>query len=169
MSDSSLNSQDGVVRILMVCLGNICRSPTAHGVFQKRVVDSNLQDKIVVDSAGTGSWHIGESPDRRSTEAALSRGYRLDQLIARQVEAWDFHKFDYLLAMDRDNLTALQAQRPSDSNCRIELFLEYSNRGEIEVPDPYYSGVDGFELVLDMVEEASDRLLATLIQRHFHD
>ncbi|MBT8147282.1 MAG: low molecular weight phosphotyrosine protein phosphatase [Gammaproteobacteria bacterium] len=157
------------MRILMVCLGNICRSPTAHGVFHKRVLDRNLQNKIVVDSAGTGSWHIGKGPDPRSTKAALSRGYQLSHLLARQVEARDFQQFDYLLAMDRDNLTALQAQCPQDSNCRIELFLEYSNRAEVEVPDPYYSGVDGFELVLDMVEEASDRLLETLIQRHFHD
>lgn len=169
MSVSSLNSQDGVIRILMVCLGNICRSPTAHGVFQKRLEDRNLQDKIVVDSAGTGNWHIGKSPDLRSTKAALSRGYLLSNLVARQVEAKDFEQFDYLLAMDRENLTALQAQCPQDSNCRIELFLEYSNRGEIEVPDPYYSGVDGFELVLDMVEEASDRLLETVVQRHFRD
>jgi len=170
MNDSMpLNSQDGSIRVLMVCLGNICRSPTAHGVFQQRVQESKLQERILVDSAGTGSWHIGESPDRRTAKAASARGYQLDHLVARQVESQDFLDFDYLLAMDRDNLAALRDQRPPDANCRIELFLDYSNHAENEVPDPYYSGVDGFELVLDMVEEASERLLEALIQRHLHD
>ena len=158
-----------MTRVLMVCLGNICRSPTAHGVFEQRIQSNNLQDRILVDSAGTGSWHIGEPPDRRSTKAAQERGYRLDHLLARQVKPHDFLQFDYLLAMDRDNLASLQAQCPTDANCRIELFLDYSDRAESEVPDPYYSGVDGFELVLDMVEEASDRLLETLVRRHLHD
>ena len=169
MSANLMNSQDGVIRFLMVCLGNICRSPTAHGVFQQRIQDRDLHSRIIVDSAGTGNWHIGEGPDRRAAEAALARGYQLSHLVARQVEPQDFQHFDYLLAMDHDNLAALQALCPQASNCRIELFLDYSDRPEVEVPDPYYSGVDGFELVLDMVEEASDRLLETLIQRHLHD
>jgi len=158
-----------MVRVLMVCLGNICRSPTAHGVFQQRVQQRDLQDRILVDSAGTGNWHIGEAPDRRTAKAASARGYQLDHLVARQVQLQDFLDFDYLLAMDRENLASLQAQRPGTSDCRIELFLDYSDRVENEVPDPYYSGVDGFELVLDMVEEAADRLLETLVQRHLHD
>lgn len=163
---SPLNSQDGRVRVLMVCLGNICRSPTAHGVFQQRIEDRRLQDRILVDSAGTGSWHVGAAPDRRSAAAARARGYRLDHLVARQVGDADFYEFDYLLAMDRDNLAWLQAQRPHNTDCRIELLLDYSDRQDKAVPDPYYSGADGFELVLDMIEEAADRLLETLVSRH---
>lgn len=162
----ALNSQDGKVRVLMVCLGNICRSPTAHGVFQRCIQDRNLQDRIVVDSAGTGSWHIGSAPDRRAAAAAAGRGYRLDHLKARQVDDADYYQFDYLLAMDHDNLASLQAQRPHNTDCHVELFLDYSEREERAVPDPYYSGGDGFELVLDMVEEASERLLESLISRH---
>ena len=158
-----------MIRVLMVCLGNICRSPTAHGVFQQRIQGKDLQHRILVDSAGTGSWHIGDPPDRRAAKAASARGYQLDQLVARQVQPQDFLEFDYLLAMDRDNLASLHSQCPQTSSCRIELFLDYSDRAEKEVPDPYYSGVGGFELVLDMVEEASDRLLETLIQRHLLD
>lgn len=170
MSESQpLNSKDGKIRVLMVCLGNICRSPTAHGVFQQCIEDNKLQDRILVDSAGTGSWHTGSSPDRRSARAARARGYRLDHLVARKVELHDFYEFDYLLAMDRDNLADLQAQRPDNTDCRIELFLDYSDRTESEVPDPYNKGADGFELVLDMVEEASDSLLETLVRRHLHD
>ncbi|MEZ5491892.1 MAG: low molecular weight protein-tyrosine-phosphatase [Gammaproteobacteria bacterium] len=161
-----LNSQDGKVRVLMVCLGNICRSPTAHGVFQRRLEKRALQDRILVDSAGTGSWHIGSSPDRRAAAAAAGRGYTLEHLKARQVEDADFYQFDYLLAMDHDNLAALEAKRPHNTDCHIELLLEYSDRNERAVPDPYYSGGDGFELVLDMVEEASERLLDALVNRH---
>lgn len=164
-----LNSQDGKVRVLMVCLGNICRSPTAHGVFQQRIEARNLGDRILVDSAGTGSWHIGSAPDRRSARAAAARGYRLDELVARQVDDGDFYQFDYLLAMDHDNLADLQAQRPHNCDCRIELFLDYSEGEERAVPDPYNSGPDGFELVLDIVEETCDRLLDTLVSRHLVD
>jgi protein-tyrosine phosphatase len=167
MSDMApLNSTDGIVRILMVCLGNICRSPTAHGVFQQRILESNLQGRILVDSAGTGSWHVGSPPDRRAAGAASARGYHLDDLVARQVQPQDFFDFDYLLAMDRENLVSLQSVCPHASKCRIELFLDYSDRDENEVPDPYYSGEEGFELVLDMVEEAADGLLQTLVRRH---
>ena len=156
-----------LIKVLMVCLGNICRSPTAHGVFQHRIERHNMQDKIQVDSAGTGSWHIGDKPDRRSTQAAKARGYELDRLRARQVSARDFHEFDYILAMDYDNLSALQARCPDIYEDKLDLFLSYSEREDKVVPDPYYSGVDGFELVLDMVEEASDRLITQLISRHF--
>jgi protein-tyrosine phosphatase len=158
--------QQNVIKVLMVCLGNICRSPTAHGVFQQRIANHNLQDKIKVDSAGTGSWHIGSSPDHRATEVARGRGYALDELRARQVEASDFHEFDYILAMDYDNLRALQARCPDIYEDKLDLLLSYSERQDKVVPDPYYSGQDGFELVLDMVEEASDQLLAHIRMRH---
>ena len=161
-----LNSQDGKVRVLMVCLGNICRSPTAHGVFQQRIQASNLQDWIIVDSAGTGGWHVGAPPDRRSARAAKARGYELEHLVARKVQFADYYEFDYLLAMDEDNLASLLELQPENTNCRIELFLEYSDRADREVPDPYYAGADGFELVLDMVEEAADQLLQCLVERH---
>jgi protein-tyrosine phosphatase len=167
MSDiTPLNSNDGMIRILMVCLGNICRSPTAHGVFQQRILESNLQGRVLVDSAGTGNWHIGSPPDPRAAEAAGARGYHLDNLVARQVTPQDYFEFDYLLAMDRDNLVSLQSACPPASSCRIELFLDYSPRDESEVPDPYYSGEEGFELVLDMVEEAAGGLLQALVRRH---
>ncbi len=164
-----LNSDDGMVRVLMVCLGNICRSPTAHGVFLQRIESCSLQNKILVDSAGTGDWHVGSPPDRRTSNAASARGYQLEHLVARRVRQQDFFEFDYLLAMDCDNLAALESARPSATNCRIELFMDYAARDENEVPDPYYSGGEGFELVLDMVEDAADGLLEALIQRHLQN
>jgi len=164
-----LNSDDGMVRVLMVCLGNICRSPTAHGVFLQRIESCSLQNKILVDSAGTGDWHVGSPTDRRTSNAASARGYQLEHLVARRVRQQDFFEFDYLLAMDCDNLAALESARPSASNCRIELFMDYAARDENEVPDPYYSGEEGFELVLDMVEDAADGLLEALIQRQLQN
>jgi len=160
-------TQPAPIGVLLVCLGNICRSPTAHSVLQQRIDARNLQDSIRVDSAGTGDWHVGKPPDHRTTRAARARGYRLEDLVARQVREADFFDFDYLLAMDRDNLADLEARRPADADCQIQLFLDYSQRPEVEVPDPYNSGSEGFELVLDMVEEAADRLLAALVERHF--
>ncbi|MBL4820961.1 MAG: low molecular weight phosphotyrosine protein phosphatase [Gammaproteobacteria bacterium] len=157
-----------VIKVLMVCLGNICRSPTAHGVFQQRINSHNLQNRIMVDSAGTGDWHIGQSPDHRAASAAKARGYPLDDLRARQVQAADFHEYDYILAMDHENLSELKASCPEDCQHKLALFLSYSDREEEVVPDPYYSGDDGFELVLDMVEEASDNLLNELVRRHLN-
>jgi len=158
---------DARVKILMVCLGNICRSPTAHGVFQQRIEARDLSDHFFVDSAGTGSWHIGEGPDRRTAKAARARGYELDHLVARQVHDADFYEFDYLLAMDEDNLAHLKERQPPNSEARVELFLSYGKSDQRAVPDPYYSGVDGFETVLDLVEDATDHLLDALLARHF--
>lgn len=155
------------VNVLFVCLGNICRSPTAHGVFQEKVRRHNLGDKISVDSAGTGAWHIGNPPDSRATEVAASRGYDLSRLRARKVAPADFHSFDYILAMDNDNLRVLTRLRPGRFQGELQLFLQYgSNLPEIEVPDPYYGGQDGFEFVLDLVESASDGLLEHIRSRH---
>ncbi len=150
-------------QVLFVCLGNICRSPTAHGVFAQVVSDAGLQSQVLVDSAGTGAWHIGEAPDGRATQAARERGYDLSPLRARQVAIADFERFDYILAMDRTNLMHLEALAPEDYSGHLSLFLDFHpNSSEREVPDPYYGGDDGFNRVLDLVEAASRGLLQSL-------
>jgi len=156
-----------MIRVLFVCLGNICRSPTAHGVFQSLVDQAGLTDKVFVDSAGTAAWHIGKSPDSRSMEHAQRRGYDLSSLRARQAIAEDFDQFDYVLAMDKENLANLQAIYPSGGKTAPQLFLyEFSKRfDELEVPDPYYGGDAGFEHVLDLVEDACKGLLADIRKR----
>lgn len=150
------------VSILFVCLGNICRSPTAHGIFEKMVADAGLQDRIRVDSAGTGDWHIGKSPDPRASEAALSRDHDLSHLRARQVSPKDFLEFDYILAMDKQNLVDLQALALPEFNGHLGLFLDYGSSDREEVPDPYCGGRDNFEHVLDLVEDAAEGLLSHL-------
>lgn len=154
------------VHVLFVCLGNICRSPTAHAVFQQLVDASGLGHAILVDSAGTGDWHIGKAPDVRATAAARKRGYDLSVLRARRVTAEDFRRYDYILAMDLQNLRDLQALRPADFRGELSLFLNYGQHREREVPDPYYGEGDGFELVLDMVEAAAAGLLEAIALRH---
>ncbi|PCH58256.1 MAG: phosphotyrosine protein phosphatase [SAR86 cluster bacterium] len=159
-------------RVLMVCLGNICRSPTAHGVFQHILERDGLTHLIAVDSAGTASYHQGNAPDGRSIEAALKRGYDLSSQRARQVCEQDLVDFDYILAMDEqnlDNLLALQKSQASTSTAepgvaKIQLFLDYASSAYKEVPDPYYSGEGGFELVLDLVEVAAEGLLKHIIK-----
>ena len=158
------------VSVLFVCLGNICRSPTAHGVFQHLVDQHNLRHAITVDSAGTGDWHIGRAPDQRSTATALQRGYDLSVLRARQVSAEDFSRFDYILAMDAQNLRDLQRLRPAHFRGELDLFLNYreGRHGDSElreVPDPYYGESDGFEHVLDLVEEAAQGLLRAIARQ----
>lgn len=154
------------VAVLFVCMGNICRSPTAHGVFESLVSQQGLQDVILVESAGTGSWHVGEPPDRRAQQAALQRGYELGQLRARQVAAEDFTRFDYLLAMDSDNLAELEAMKPRTFEGELKLFLDYASGDcEREVPDPYYGGAGGFERVLGLVENAAAGLLSHIRQQ----
>ena len=155
MLKNSENSKDVMIRVLFVCLGNICRSPTAHGVFQKIIDDQNLSHLFQVDSAGTAAWHIGKTPDPRSQTAAQLRQYDLSGLSARQVEPEDFEKFDYILAMDHENLHNLQKICPSEYQSKLSLFLSFSDMNEDEVPDPYYGGAGGFERVLDLVESAS--------------
>ena len=149
-----------MTRVLFVCLGNICRSPTADGIFRQLVMREKLDQKILVDSAGTGAWHIGKAPDSRTVAAAHQRGYDLSILRARQVNARDFAEFDYVLAMDKSNLSDLQRMKPSSYTGHLGLFLEFGSRDDYrEVPDPYYSNNDGFELVLDLVEDAAQGLL----------
>ncbi|MCP5160584.1 MAG: low molecular weight phosphotyrosine protein phosphatase [Hahellaceae bacterium] len=146
--------------VLFVCLGNICRSPTAEGVFQHMLEQTGLTSRIRVDSAGTGAWHVGKAPDSRAQKAAYERGYRLSHLKARQVAVADFDKFDLILAMDRSNMDDLLEMCPPDKQNKIRLFMDFAeNRRFPEVPDPYYAGSKGFELVLDLVEDASKGLL----------
>lgn len=147
------------MKVLFVCLGNICRSPTAEGVFRHYVEQAGLSDKITVDSAGTSDWHIGKGPDPRTQDAAAKRGYDLSALRGRQAKAEDFAKFDLILAMDKSNLSNLQAIQPNDGKAELALFLPRFGISPDEVPDPYYGGEDGFELVLDMLEQASQVLL----------
>lgn len=151
--------------VLFVCLGNICRSPTAQGVFDRKLDQSSLAGRIDTDSAGTGDWHIGKAPDPRARQAASSRGYQIDHLRARQVTLDDFHRFDWILAMDGSNLAHLKAMKPDHCRARLALFLEpLGERTETEVPDPYYGGEDGFAHVLDLCEAASDAWLDRLRQ-----
>lgn len=149
------------ISVLFVCLGNICRSPTAHAVFQSMVDSEGLSQQIAVDSAGTGDWHLGHAPDRRTSLVAADRGYDMSELRSRLVETEDFNQFDYIIAMDSDNLSNLHAMCPDSYSGQLGLFLDYSQQNEqTEVPDPYYGGDNGFALVLDLVEEASAGLLA---------
>lgn len=146
--------------VLFVCMGNICRSPTAEGVFRKVVTDAGLSDRIRVDSAGTHAYHVGEPPDRRAQAAASRRGVVLADIRARRFRDEDFDEFDYILAMDRDNLEELQQRVPDQGGGGLHLFLEFAGHDRaIEVPDPYYGGASGFELVLDLVESGSQGLL----------
>ena len=155
------------VRVLMVCMGNICRSPTAQGVFARQVTHAGLQDWIMVDSAGTHAYHLGEEPDARSQEAALRRGVDLSAQRARQVSDVDLVTFDYVLAMDSGNYTDLIHRCDPDNRYRIRRFLEFAEGlTETDVPDPYYGGARGFEQVLDLVEQASRGLLETIRREH---
>lgn len=151
--------------VLFVCLGNICRSPTAHGIFEKKIEGSALAGRVFVDSAGTGDWHVGKGPDTRTRRAALERGYSLEHLRARQVTPRDFHDFDWILAMDRQNLANLKAMQPADGKARLQLFLDLLDHPpKREVPDPYFGGDDGFIEVFELCETASDALLNRLLK-----
>jgi protein-tyrosine phosphatase len=155
------------VSVLFVCLGNICRSPTAHGVFQGMVNSNGFADAICVDSAGTGDWHIGHSPDQRTAQVAVSKGYDLSELRARLVTSDDFEQFDYVIAMDKANLSDLEVMQPAGYSGYLGLFLDFSTQTKhSEVPDPYYGGEDGFELVFNLVEEASQGLLDHIQTNH---
>ncbi len=145
-------------------MGNICRSPTAEGVFRHVVGQAGLAAQFLIDSAGTHAYHVGSPPDRRAIEAAARRGFPLQDLRARRIEAEDFRVYDRILAMDLDNLALLREQAEPEHHEKIRLFLDYSEMRESEVPDPYYGGPVGFERVLDMVEIASRGLLEAFRQ-----
>lgn len=154
------------MKVLFVCLGNICRSPTAEGVFRHQVEQAGLSGKITIDSAGTADWHRGKSPDPRTQRAAARRGYDLSSLRGRQAVADDFHNFDLVLAMDSNNLADLKTIQPKDAKAELFLFLERYGDGKTQnVPDPYYGGEEGFEHVLDMLENACERLLTDIRAR----
>ncbi len=155
------------VRVLFVCMGNICRSPTAQGVFRKLVEEMGLEEVVEVDSAGTHAYHVGNPPDLRAQETARRRGLELSDLRARQVRQEDFERFDYILAMDEDNHYSLSLICPLEHQGKLKLLMEYAEHwGEREVPDPYYGGDQGFERVFDMVEEACRGLLEEIRSRH---
>ena len=148
------------IRVLFVCMGNICRSPTAHGVFEAMVKAEGLSDLIEVDSAGTHAYHVGEPPDPRSQETALARGVDLSTQRARRAVSEDFERFDYVIAMDRDNHQILRAICPQGREARLSLFLSFiPGQQSQDVPDPYFGGGKGFDLVFDLVEAASRGLL----------
>jgi len=156
-----------MVRVLFVCLGNICRSPTAEGVFRHVVREAGLLEHIEIDSAGTHAYHIGEPPDARAQAAARRRGIDLSALRGRRAEATDIERFDYVLAMDAENYENLLAICPLGLEHKVRLFLEFApERPEREVPDPYFGGDAGFDRVLDMIEEAAQGLLADLRERY---
>ena len=150
------------IRVLMVCMGNICRSPTAEAVLRSKLQQAGLADAVQVDSAGTHAYHVGHAPDKRSQRHAAIRGYELSALRARQVNVTDFQRFDWLLAMDHDNLAGLQRLCPDPAWLdKLRLFLSFAPQSGLEeVPDPYYGGVAGFEQVLDLCEAGARGILA---------
>jgi protein-tyrosine phosphatase len=155
------------VKVLFVCMGNICRSPTAQGVFARHVAETNLTEVIEIDSAGTHAYHVGEPPDSRASEAARRRGVDLSDQKARRVQETDFESFDYVLAMDESNYEDLASLCLPEHRVKLHLFLDFAPElGTREVPDPYYGGTTGFERVLDLIETASAGLLARIRQQH---
>tara|TARA_B100000674_G_scaffold404988_1_gene351597 strand:- start:3270 stop:3746 length:477 start_codon:yes stop_codon:yes gene_type:complete len=156
-----------VIKVLFVCTGNICRSPTADGVFRKLVRDAGLEDHISVDSCGLSAYHVGELPDPRSREMAKSRGIDLTDIRSRKIRRDDYYEFDYVLAMDDGHFHDMRRQAPASHHDRIEMFLDYhpTMAGQ-SVPDPYYGGANGFVHVFDMIEEASSSLLSHIREKH---
>lgn len=153
------------IKLLFVCMGNICRSPSAEGVFQKLLDDTDLNHQFIIDSAGTHAYHVGQPPDSRSQQAAAARGVEIGHQLARQVTVADLDNFDLLLAMDKQNYHAMQELAVSDlQRQRIRLMMEFATQlPEQEVPDPYYGQGQGFERVLNLLEQAADGLLQTLL------
>ena len=152
------------IRVLMVCLGNICRSPTAEAMLRLKVHEAGLDDRVEVDSAGTADYHVNSPPDRRAVAHGERRGLEMSRLRGRQVESADFDRFDFILAMDEDNLANLQRIRPAGSLAKVALLMSYAPQADVrEVPDPYYGGADGFESVLDLVELAADGFIASVL------
>ncbi|MFV0543950.1 MAG: low molecular weight protein-tyrosine-phosphatase [Marinicella pacifica] len=147
-------------KILFICMGNICRSPSAEAIFSQLIKDAGLTDQFVIDSAGTHAYHVGHAPDKRSVAAAGNRGIDMNHLRARQVELSDFTQYDRLIVMDLANLHELKKRFPDQSHDKVSLMMSYAEkRTETEVPDPYYGGEDGFERVLDLLQDAAQGLL----------
>ena len=166
-NQKDMHNQQKPVKVLFVCMGNICRSPTAEGAFHKLVQDNNLGSVIAVDSAGTHAYHIGSSPDNRAQATALKREVDLSSLRGRQFTEQDYYDFDYLLAMDNSNYRDMKKLDPSDGKGQLFLFMDFAQQhSETEVPDPYYGGGQGFERVFDMVQDASQGLLDHIRKLH---
>ncbi len=156
-----------MVKVLFVCLGNICRSPTAEGVFRTLVEAADLQDKILIDSAGTSNMHIGKAPDERTQKIGLDRGYDLSDLRGRQVTSTDLDEFDYILVMDKQNQADVEdLVTELEQLDKIKLLLSFNPSAISEVPDPYYGGETGFHQVVDLVESACKRLLIQIRKKH---
>ena len=154
------------MRVLFVCMGNICRSPTAHAIFREQVKNVGLANSIAIDSAGTHAYHVGNPPDHRATQTASVRGFDMTDLRAREVEQSDYSAYDYIVAMDRDNLRLLQAACPADQLSRLSLMLSWGAGWGDEVPDPYYGGHEGFARVFDMLDDACQGLLKHISEKH---
>lgn len=163
-----MSSTNHRVGVLFVCMGNICRSPTAEGVFTHLATERGLAERLRIDSAGTVEFHVGEPPDPRAQAAALQRGIDLSPLRARHVQPSDFETFHYVLAMDEENLGFLRRRCPDGHTDKVRLFLEFAPKADVcEVPDPYYGGLKGFERVFSLVREASLGLLTHIEEHHF--
>jgi protein-tyrosine phosphatase len=155
-----------MTKVLFVCMGNICRSPSAEGVFRHMIAEAGLADVVGVDSAGTHGFHVGEAPDARALAAASKRGYQIDQRVARQVTPDDFRDFDLILAMDWENLSALQQQSPKVYHHKLMLLMRFANEfEEATVPDPYYGGAESFGKVLDYIEDACQGVMELVRKR----
>jgi len=155
-----------MTKVLFVCMGNICRSPTAQGVFRKMIAEAGLESSVVVESAGTHAYHVGEPPDPRALQAAKRRGVEIGDLRARQVTQDDFREFDLILAMDWENLALLQQQCPKAHKHKLHLLMRYAGEHDAAtVPDPYYGGPEGFNTVLDYVEDACQGLIEVVRKR----
>ncbi len=156
-----------IISVMFVCTGNICRSPSAHGVFRDLVEKESLSKHFIIESSGTQSYHAGEPPDSRSSQVALQRGYDLSDLRAQQLKSSDFETFDYLLAMDEGHYRNMMASCPSKHHEKVMMFLQFAPEfKEIDVPDPYYGGEHGFDHVLDLVESACKGILQHVKQHH---
>lgn len=155
------------VKVMFVCMGNICRSPTAHGVFRKLVEDEGYSDDIYIESSGTHAYHVGEPPDTRAQQTAHQRGIDLSDLRGQRVKLSDFAEFDYILPMDQDNYDILLSDSPKEHREKIMMFLNFAPAITVsDVPDPYYGGAGGFDQVFDMVEAGSRGLLDDIMQKH---
>jgi protein-tyrosine phosphatase len=151
-------------RLLFICLGNICRSPMAEGVFRRVIEEEGLADCFEIDSAGLGDWHVGQAPDDRAQAAARERGIEISDQCARQVVQEDFARFDLLLVMDRSNYAELKRRAPKAAHGKIRYFLDYAPHvGTKDVPDPFFGGAEGFDLALDLIQEAARGLVAALV------
>lgn len=155
------------VNVIFVCLGNICRSPAAQGILESMVQDAGLSDKITVDSCGTAPFNVGKSPDPRSIEASSRAGYDISQQIARQIDDSDYEKNDYVIAMDRINLTNVETWAPANFQGEINLLMHYYQRGgSSQIPDPYYDDAGKFDKVIEVIEKATAKLLAYIREKH---